>query len=96
MEEDANDGLKIGASLPPPACSDVLGRDLDRAATALGDPPSHALCRTQCFWSSQHFTQQLHEITWDSSRSLAEGLECLSPIFQLDSSEVRRSLRSPK
>lgn len=37
----------------------------------------------------------LYERAWDSSQSLAEGLEFLSPIFQLDETKVRHSALKP-
>ena len=67
-------------ALSPCQVPKVLDHELGRVTACLGDP------HNSCFLQNTMFSEPeaVYKITWDSSQSLAEGLEFLSPIFQLD------------
>lgn len=75
--------LKTAASFEEENVSgDLNGSDrkFSRIITCLGD--SHK----SCFLQNTMFSgpEAFYTVMWDSSQSLAEGLEFLSPVFQLD------------
>lgn len=75
--------LKTAASFEDETVSGGLNgfdHEFSRIITCLGD--SHK----SCFLQNTMFSgpEAFYTIMWDSSPSLAEGLEFLSPVFQLD------------
>lgn len=60
--------------------ANILDHQLGRVTACLGDPHKSCCLQNTMFSEPKAF----YKITWDLSQILAERLEFLSPIFQLD------------
>lgn len=58
----------------------VFDHELSSRMACLEDPPKSCFVQNTMFSEPKAF----YKIMWDLSQSLAQGLECLSPVFQLD------------